>query len=239
VKVLLRLVFVLAAILLTAWPAPADPGEGLAVHLPFNGDAEDVSGRGNHGLVDLAAPAKDRCGREDMAMQFWNVDNGLVKIEGADMPEMRRKMSISAWIFPTKSDGDHVIVERFDPKTSRDFRLSTHDGFLRFWWSKTGSTEGRTDFDFFSSRKELVRNCWHHVVVSFSYGRVNMYIDGKCDTTTMSMTGSIFTGKAPVSIGGGLFQDEHCFDGRIDDVRIYERFLSGSEVKQLFEAGCD
>jgi hypothetical protein len=42
------------------------------------------------------------------------------------------------------------------------------------------------------------------------------------------------TGDSPVTIGGG---GNNYFNGKIDDVRIYNRVLSASEVKSLYISG--
>jgi hypothetical protein len=45
-----------------AGPALADLNQGLVAYYPFNGNANDQSGNGNHGIVNGAALGADRNG---------------------------------------------------------------------------------------------------------------------------------------------------------------------------------
>jgi hypothetical protein len=49
--------------------------DGLMVHYPFNGNANDESGSGNHGTVYGATPTEDRFGNPNSAYYFDGIDN--------------------------------------------------------------------------------------------------------------------------------------------------------------------
>ena len=81
---------------------------------------------------------------------------------------------------------------------------------------------------------------WQHLAATYSRtnGWITTYLNGLgVDQTpfaqTMQQSGDLFIGGATVG------SDDGGFDGLIDDVRIYNRALSASEVQQLyqFEAG--
>ena len=77
----------------------ADLNEGLVAYYPFNGNANDESGNGNHGSVHGATLTVDRCGMPDRAYRFNGSDyidlgNGTVNVAG--------DLTLSLWV---KVDG--------------------------------------------------------------------------------------------------------------------------------------
>jgi hypothetical protein len=82
-------------------------------------------------------------------------------------------------------------------------------------------------------------NEWHHIAATFNNGQAVIYIDGQLNNTkTLSVT-SIMNDAQPLTIGGYW---EYCtpsfydrLNGRIDDVRIYNRALTPTEITLLYD----
>jgi len=72
-------------------------------------------------------------------------------------------------------------------------------------------------------------NAWSHVALTFDGATLRLYINGTLNTAT-SVSGATATSALPLRIGGNSIWGEF-FSGRIDDVRIYNRPLSSSEVQ--------
>ncbi|WP_141699533.1 hypothetical protein [Candidatus Marithrix sp. Canyon 246] len=53
----------------------ADLNDGLVAYYPFNGNAEDESGNGNHGTVNGATLSEDRFGNQESAYSFDGIDD--------------------------------------------------------------------------------------------------------------------------------------------------------------------
>jgi hypothetical protein len=64
---------------------------------------------------------------------------------------------------------------------------------------------------------------------------MKLYIDGALDNS-LAYVGGIPTSNDDLIIGG-YYSTDFLSDSKIDDVRIYNRALSASEVKQLYTAG--
>jgi hypothetical protein len=54
---------------------PADLSRGLVAYYPLNGNADDMSGNGNHGTVDGATLTQDRFGNQNSAYSFDGVND--------------------------------------------------------------------------------------------------------------------------------------------------------------------
>ncbi|HKV37136.1 MAG TPA: LamG domain-containing protein, partial [Pyrinomonadaceae bacterium] len=77
-------------------------------------------------------------------------------------------------------------------------------------------------------------NQWTHVAVVYESGIVKTYINGVL-THTHNGTGAIGdidTTRNEFRIGGRQVVSQH-FQGRIDEVRVYNRAISASEITQL------
>jgi MSHA biogenesis protein MshQ len=78
----------------------------------------------------------------------------------------------------------------------------------------------------------LSLNQWHHIAVTWRSGEQVIYIDG-VERARSSRTGSLDINNDPLQVGQDLNIASRFFDGDIDEVRIYENFLSTAEVNQV------
>ena len=80
----------------------------------------------------------------------------------------------------------------------------------------------------------MVPCCW----TTYDGTTMNIYIDGTLNVTkTHSIGGAIDSEANTFRIGADTHipGHPHYFDGLIDDVRIYDRALSDSEIQELFD----
>lgn len=86
----------------------------------------------------------------------------------------------------------------------------------------------------------LTTGTWYHVVGTYDYNSnvMSIYVNGVLNNSvTKSTTQGIATSTVNVSIGANQLDNNRFTNGLIDDVRIYNRSLSASEVQQLYSAG--
>ena len=85
----------------------------------------------------------------------------------------------------------------------------------------------------------LVDNTWYYVVGTFNSdtGAIRIYLDGKLDGEVTGYTGQTiaYSGTDKTFIGALNTGADRRTDGKIDDVRIWERELSSHEISQLYE----
>ena len=73
------------------------PTNGLVGWWPFNGNANDESGNGNHGTVNGATLAADRFGNAGKAYSFDGVDDNIYSVV-SKLPTRNSERSIISWI---------------------------------------------------------------------------------------------------------------------------------------------
>jgi|GEM_PF-1971379 len=80
---------------------------------------------------------------------------------------------------------------------------------------------------------------WHHVVLTrdANSGEVQVYVDGTVESTTNSAEGVVTNSFSSIGRIEDTGETPEYFDGRLDDVSIYDRVLSAGEVAALDAAG--
>jgi len=132
--------------------------------------------------------------------------------------------SSGAEFFGTRDDGNNSSVSIF--QTSDD----------TFHFNVMGEN---LSYDMSSPEQDQFSNNWNHVVaVRDNNGEAFFYYNGelKASTTTFTVgTISLSSGDDVLSIGAGSYNGH--FNGKMDDVRVYNRTLSADEISRLHELG--
>jgi len=191
---------------------------------------EDTSGRNNHGTASNANATgmAFTTGQVGGAISLDGVDDRVSLGSGFNF-HGTSPFTIEAWINPVTTDY-RIIVGRFNAGVAGQWlfflsggRLSLHREIAPF--SVTG---GRL----------LSLNTWHHVVGTYDGSNMRLFLNGVLDGGPRA-SGSVSSNIIEVFIGsrlsGGISADH--FNGLIDEVRIYNRALSASEVRANFNAG--
>ena len=75
----------------------------------------------------------------------------------------------------------------------------------------------------------LPANQWTHVAGTYDGAQLRLYLNGS-QVASQARTGSLQVTGSPLRIGGNTYSTEF-FPGRIDEVRVYNRALSQSEIQ--------
>jgi len=164
-----------------------------------------------------------------------------------------------SYVLSLDGDGDYVFYESEWHRLVMDAitvaawiktdSLDSYDSVigLGYAWRLYGGQDGNVIFQIMDTTPEATvvgttdvnDGLWHHVAGSFDGTQYNLYIDGKLEAT-VATSGSISAGTAYYGCIGAHYKknDERdprrFFNGLIDDVRIYDRILSESEVHYIF-----
>src|SRR3989344_3087277 len=132
-------------------------------------------------------------------------------------------LTISAWIY-ARSYGSGVSARILD-NSKAIFRIGAYNNRLMF--SSDGATYPHAGND------SMALNEWRHVVVTRdSSGIVNFYVNGTQRGTANQNSGTPAGG--PTVYIGTSSNSSHPWDGLLDDLRVYSRVLSASEITELY-----
>jgi len=214
----------------TTWNFTALDVGNLVAYYPFNGNANDESGNGNNGTVEGATLTTDRFGNPDSAYSFDGVDDRTI-VSDSNTLDITDAITITAWIKPVTVSGKYVVAKRDDsPPGGNVYDLDIFPGKVRALFhydgggSATKQAEGTTNINV---------NEWQHIAVTCDGTTITVYYNGQPDGTGSFDNEKIHISGGRLEIGmysGGWVY----FDGSIDEVRIYNRALSGSEVEALY-----
>ena len=204
---------------------------GLVAYYPFDGNADDAAGT-NNGTVTGATLTADRFGHLNTAFSFNGINN---RIDFNKSPLTNvAYWTVSAWIKPANFTQQSVAVQvGFDnASTGNGYGL----GFVGYLYSSnlvgilSGVGTGWID----SGRASPSTYQWQHVVMLRDATTTKFFIDGIQTPSTYTTAP-----KTPTDFTIGSQNGLRYFNGLIDDVRIYNRALTPSEVSQLHssEAG--
>jgi hypothetical protein len=205
--------------------------ESLKLFAPFDGNADDMSGNGNNGIVYEATLTADRNGNPNSAYQFNGVDS-YIDFGTSDLGLAgSSEITFSAWIRPDQPTTYHSHVLSSNPiyspytmKTRGLGSVVTAQCMIR---TVNGGDYIEADFG------GIIVGNWHHMVCTYDGTSASIYVDGELQNS-VSMSGSlrmssqqILAGANPTSPPSGFF------NGAIDDIRIWNRALSASEIQDL------
>jgi len=218
----------------------ADLTEGLVGYWPLDGDGADTSGNGLDGTINgNVTPVEDRFGNPNSALQFPGIADSHVAIQDTEELQISDAMTLAAWVIvdPGMQDiNNGRIVAKQAGGGSRSWSLNTESAGLpaSFHISSDGNDVLALD------GSSLPTNEWVHVAGVYRPGKaLEVYINGKLDSSiTSGVPDEQFSSNGqPVIIGARNACDNCGWLGSIDDVVIYSRDLSESEVKELMAGG--
>lgn len=213
----------------------------LVAFYPFNGNANDESGNGNHGTVSGATLTTDRFGNNSKAFYFDGVDD-LINCGHKSSLQLTNALTISVWFSSNISNvlGEYIIgkCDRATPSYEYCICWDYYTGGST-WGLK--ACVGGENYDEIGSNYVPPDNDWQHVVVTFTYpGQLKIYLDGIDLGIGKSASGLIEPTLQDMVIGCIRSSGEpsmRYFSGKIDDIKIYNCVLSPSEIQALYHEG--
>jgi len=223
---------------------------GLVGHWTFDGKnmtnatATDSSGQGNNGtLTNMVATSSVVQGKIGQALRLNGVSNSVV-LRDSSVFDVGGAGSWCVWSY-SKANQTAMPIFMHDVSSGvsgTSYKwiasyLTTNSSLLAAYvriagvaYSVTGPAQSSGYYN----------NAWHHVCTTFDKSlpssRLKIYINGILAGQSDAANGNIDSGDFP-EIGRWRTGGSSYFNGYIDDVRIYNRTLSSTEVQSIYKAG--
>jgi hypothetical protein len=208
-------------------------GSGLVASLSFEeGSARrllDASGCGQRAVVKTAPWVG---GVHGLALSFAD-PAAAVRVASRRSLNLGAAITIEAWILPgPPSDLSRIIVAKNDEYLLRIDKQPEGGRISAFVQVGTPALNWEPRV---SSLLPPTVGQWHHVAVTWDGTLLRMYLDGALQAETQHI-GKSNPNPYPVMIGNFEYQSCHGgnFGGAIDEVRLYQRALAATEVRQRF-----
>jgi len=161
-----------------------------------------------------------------------------VEIPDSPLLEFTTQFTLECWVNPASGAGNNSarILSKFGgPAGSYAYELlfTTTDN-LQF---RADISDDGANYDGLESPTSLTVNTWSHVAATFKAGTLRLYVNGNQVASKVSAITSVnASGASPVAIGG-VPGGAHLLIGMVDEVAMYNRALSASEIKAIFTNG--
>lgn len=210
---------------------------GLVLNQTFNGTdmtataALDRSGAGNNGTL-TSGPVKFP-GKVGQALKFDGTDD-LVTSANGTLGTLTHDFSVSAWINTTQITGNQRIVGHSRTATANGFSFGLENDKVML------TTFGVKDY--VPATGSILPGKWYHVaVVLDSADDASLYVNGALVEKVLHNAPGNSNSDDPLYIGAtteaGIATPSQLFSGLIDEVRVYNKSLSATEIQALYKLG--
>ena len=216
--------------------------DGLVGYWPLNDGtgstiATDLLGRNPGTLVDLDPATAWVSGRSVGALAVAGA--GFVNVPASpSIDSIADQLTIAGWgyLSATGTIDDYATIASREDGTTIDqhYHISINSrGEVPAMWLKTETTnfllQGPT---------AVARQTWVHVAGTYDGTIARLYVNGE-EVDSQALTGRLIADTTPVILGAngngaGSANVSERFPGRIDEIMLYRRALSATEVEQIY-----
>ncbi len=179
----------------------------------------DNSGKGNNGTINGATWTTGKYGS---ALSFNGTSN-YVTVNDSNTLDLTNAMTLEAWIKPTTLNGWNSILLKEQADNLSYAMYANTDGNV-----PSGEIFS-TYNDYVRSPSPVSVNNWTHIASTYNGTTLKIYINGT-EVASKNTNGLIKTSNNALRIGGNSIWGEY-FNGVIDEIRIYNKVLSATEIQ--------
>jgi hypothetical protein len=219
---------------------PASLAQGLVGYWPFCGNANDESGNGNNGTVNGATLTTDRFGNAGKAYSF-DGNGDYIGASSNNLPSAERTISI--WFNGSSFLGGPALLGYGGNGCGSSFFVAINQPPI----PNVIINQSHCVVDSLTSPFSINdTNSWHHLVITTSQNGTNHFIDGQKTAENSTFISNTYVSNRDFAIGSNVGNDGYMpwvdanqtwWKGSLDDIAIWNRALSQSEITQLYNQG--
>jgi VCBS repeat-containing protein len=219
--------------------------DGLVSWYRAEGNPNDSADGNNGAFVSGATTAA--AGKVGSAFSFSSTANRVEILDNSSLH--MQAFTLDAWVFPTFVNtgdtlGGEIIAKQLNTGSSAVSVSILGPNYLDHRFTFAASL-ANGDQPSFLSASGFALNTWHHVAMTSDGTTVRGYVDGVLQTGAIGLSTSpiAYDLATPWTIGGhpggsfGFANHYYGDGGKIDEVGIYQRGLSGTEVQSIYAQG--
>jgi len=181
-----------------------------------------------HGaMVGNIASTSDSFDIPYRAMSFPGT--GYMMVKDSDLIDFPgNQFTFAAWIRPAKTSVAYIILKNEEGLNPSTYSLDIHPGTLRAFVRTTTKEQFIV-----TGKTPIAKVVWQHVAVTFNGAQLTIYLNGKSEGS-IAVDRPLAANKGNLAIGGK--EDSFpagVFEGRIDNVKIYDKALTAGQINFL------
>jgi hypothetical protein len=204
----------------------------------FDGDATDSSANALHGN-EIGSPAY----AEGMFGQALSLDgSNYVEVPHNPVLDLTNQITVAAWVkLNHVNDRQPIVVKERNEVRGIMYRVDEGTRLVHVQLYKQGWTAAAHKTDVLSTTA-MEAHRWYHLAFTYEFvtdgtSKTRLYIDGELHVTHDTTVGPLATNTQSLEIGRYYWSSAYhrWFSGLIDDVQIYSRVLTESEIGKIME----
>lgn len=218
------------------------PRSGLVAFYPFKGNANDIAGNDLHGTVNGATLSTDRFGKANQAYSFDGT-NDYIDMGNPTGLQISNKITVAGWVniddFKAGNNSMSIFTKiYFDPNAGGNPKkgywiYQNFTGNQTPMFSAVAFNSGGLGLSSYVG-KTVTTDKWIFIALTIDNTSWKFYMDGEA-THSGTIANNVMDDGSLGDLNIGRYGGGFFFDGLIDDLTIYNRALSDSEVIQVFE----
>ncbi len=220
-------------------PECMDLKRGLIAYYPFNGNANDESGNNKNGkLVNGPTFSTDANNIDNKAANFDGVDDYILVSDQTNY-FAPPKLSVAFQVYFRNAAGRSSIIckSAFTTASAVSWGAYLTD---QLGFTVADATDACSDLWYDNPGADLHTQgnfrdyTWYHITLIFNQGVEMVYINGILNSAKVSdHTYLKQCNNADLKFGGWWQDDIVSIQGKLDEVRLYDRILSEEEIETL------
>ena len=194
-------------------------------------DVVDTSGNSHTGTAEQNTEDIDTTGKIAGALTFNGTDDFITIPDHADF-NFSTALSVACWVYLSDTTGAQVFVSKYNHLTTeREWSFQTNTKLIRVvFGDATGIYVGQRTTD-----NDVIDNDgWYHVCFTYDAGTVIIYINGVAvATSTVGTIPLTLDNETADVVIGAQSVNQTVLAGTLDEVRIYDKVLTPTEVLNL------
>jgi hypothetical protein len=206
--------------------------DGLVAHYPFSGNANDASGKGKNATVSGPTLTKDRFDQSNKAYEFDGSNDFISTPNNLINFGIKDQFTLSSW-FNVESDGS---TYRMLMEDGSDYRYDSIYLGLRSGSDKVFAKLGRTTGSQVANDSipsPYLYGDWKQLVYKYDGSKISLYLNGH-PFYSKNVSGDLLSGNRNLEFGRRP-SGTHYYNGKLDDVRIYNKALSDEKITELYD----
>jgi hypothetical protein len=204
-------------------PADPQPVVGLVAAYGFGetsgSTVKDSSGHDLNGVRSGATSTAN--GKSGRGLSF-DGDHDQVTIADNDLLDLTNGMTLEAWVDPSTTSGWRTVMAKEQSNGLTYGLYSSSD-------TSKPSADVFTTSELDTRGSILPLNRWSHLAATYNGSTLTIFVNGVA-VSTRSVPGPLKTSTGVLRLGGTSVWGEW-FKGKMDDVRIYDKALTATQIK--------
>ena len=197
----------------------------------YDNDTKDESGWNNHGTLvgDATFSSDSVVGTHSLSLD--GAGDCAVFADASNL-QISGDLTLAAYVKPSALGSNQNIISKSHNEGYRLRITSSNQLQLIVGVPGGGGVVGAN-----TAASLIDEDVWQHIAVTVSFsgstGTVRFYLDGVLENTSTINVSGIGTGAGSLVVGAGNEATTEAFAGLIDEVRIYSRVLTSTEIGNL------